>query len=105
MFDTYRNEGEPSDNFIRVVFQGGGSIPQGVSLPNFSDGNIHTVRIDYVSESGILKIYVDSFPVINVGAGINLLNLDNGRAWVGFTAATGGDAQIHDILNWTRPVQ
>ena len=28
------------------------------------------------------------------------LDLDGGRAWVGFTAATGGGWQNHDILNW-----
>jgi hypothetical protein len=31
----------------------------------------------------------------------NLLSLDDGTAWVGFTAATGADYEAHDILNWS----
>jgi hypothetical protein len=30
-----------------------------------------------------------------------VLSLDHGHAWVGFTAATGGDYENHDILSWS----
>ena len=30
------------------------------------------------------------------------MRLDSGRAWVGFTAATGDDMwQVHDVLGWS----
>jgi len=29
------------------------------------------------------------------------MNLDQGRAWVGFTAASGADWQNHDLISWT----
>jgi hypothetical protein len=35
---------------------------------------------------------------VNLGT---LLDLDHGRAWVGFTSATGGSREAHDILNWS----
>jgi len=69
---------------------------------NFSDGQVYSVRVDYVP--GTLHIYLDDFsaPVLTASVDLaSLLNLDAGRAWVGFTAATGGFAQPHDILSWT----
>lgn len=53
---------------------------------------------------GLMYIYLDDMysPVIttpiNLGA---TLNLDNGRAWLGLTAATGDSHwQAHDIHSW-----
>jgi len=33
----------------------------------------------------------------------SMLNLDTGKAWVGFTAATAAARECHDILEWTIP--
>lgn len=53
---------------------------------------------------GLLKVFVNSktVPVLTVPLNIEgTLSLDNGRAWVGFTAATGNAVwQTHDILDW-----
>ena len=44
-----------------------------------------------------LNVPVMSIP-LNLAA---TLNLNRGRAWVGFTASTGNETwQVHDILNW-----
>jgi hypothetical protein len=52
----------------------------------------------------MLYVYVDDMysPVITTPINLgNTLNLDDGRAYIGFTAATGDQYwQAHDILSW-----
>jgi hypothetical protein len=65
------------------------------------DGAIHSVKIQY--QPGTLSIYLDNMttPVLNVALDLaDRIGLADGQAWVGFTAATGGGWQTHDILNW-----
>lgn len=55
---------------------------------------------------GRLRIFLDdmSTPVLQVPLQDrlqNLLGLEDGTAWVGFTAATGAGWQNHDIRSWT----
>jgi hypothetical protein len=67
----------------------------------YSDHAIHTARITYTP--GELAVYLDNLGTPVLTASLNLaerVNLDNGKAWVGFTAATGGDCQNHDVLSW-----
>jgi hypothetical protein len=110
-FDTWQNEdqGDPSPSHVSV--HTGGAGPNGVnerfSLGSFStspvmdDGAIHTVRILYAP--GTLSVFLDNLttPVLTVAIDLTTtLTLDNGLAWLGFTASTGGGTQVHDILNW-----
>jgi len=73
-----------------------------VSTPTIVDYLEHEVIIQY--EPGTLRIYLDdpSNPIlvlpIDIGA---VLDLDEGRAWLGFTGATGMAWEYHDILDWT----
>mmetsp|Transcript_26911 Transcript_26911/g.46377 ORF Transcript_26911/g.46377 Transcript_26911/m.46377 type:complete len:475 (+) Transcript_26911:196-1620(+) len=96
-------------------------------LPNFADGFLHNVTINYDSRLreehvaswdatywhasrfltpplGILQVFVDgaSSPALsvplNMAAVMSLLS--GGRAYVGFTAATGSSWQSHDIFSW-----
>lgn len=67
----------------------------------FSDGQIHTVKIIYIS--GRLEVFLDDLknPLLTVPVDLaNAVALDNGRAWVGLTAATGADFFNQDILSW-----
>ncbi len=54
---------------------------------------------------GTLSVYVDDLLTPVMVIPLNLaatLKLDNGRAWIGFTASTGDSKwQVHDILSWT----
>lgn len=59
---------------------------------------------DWGTGFGLLYVYIDDMysPIIttplNLGA---TLTLDQGRAWVGVTAATGDEYwQTHDVLSW-----
>ena len=51
---------------------------------------------------GMLYIYCENLLVLVVPLNLaSTLKLNRGRAWVGFTAATGESTwQTHDILNW-----
>lgn len=77
------------------------SIGSTTSISDITDGVAHTARISYVP--GELSIYFDDSgsPVLTVPLDLSdLLMLDDGKAWVGFTAATGGAYENHDILSW-----
>jgi Legume lectin domain len=67
----------------------------------YSDGAVHTVRIVYVP--GNLQVFLDDLenPLMTVYVNLaKLMNLDDDRAWVGFTAASGMDWQNHDLVSW-----
>ena len=116
-FDTFQNSenSDPSPSHISVHTNGIGanrpdeafSIGSYVTPQLMDDANTHNVKIRY--SAGVLKVFYDNFgtPVISTAVDLSqLLQLDAGRAWVGFTAATGGGWQNHDILNWQfRPLQ
>ncbi|MCB0211917.1 MAG: hypothetical protein KDJ52_21430 [Anaerolineae bacterium] len=117
-FDTWLNDGialgpnlkDPNGNHISIHTRGlepndgheDSSIGATIDLPDISDGEIHTVKIVYIP--GTIEIFMDNLatPVLTVPVDLATnLNLDNGQAWVGFTASTGAAWENHDILNWT----
>jgi len=68
---------------------------------SIADGHTHTVRIRYLP--GTLSIYLDNSntPILSIAINLpEVLQLEEGKAWVGFTAATGGLYTNHDILSW-----
>lgn len=77
-----------------------GSLGSTTLAPNL-DGGVRTVRIEYVP--GALRVYVDdTIPTLQVSVDLGaLLNLPDGRAHVGFTAATSFATQNHDVLAFT----
>jgi Legume lectin domain len=112
--------GDPNGNHISVHSRGAepnhvdesyslGTVTEG--LPSFKDGKPHKVKVSYTP--GSLKIYVDSMekPVQTLAIKLDAFSgkgfqnasvLDaDGKAWVGFTAGTGGLWENHDILSWT----
>ncbi|MFN3191759.1 MAG: tandem-95 repeat protein [Aureliella sp.] len=110
-FDTYLNAdvNDPSESHISIHTNGTGpnSWDESLSIGSFDtpslmdDATTHSVKIQYVS--GQLQVFYDGSlsPVITADVDLNeLLDLDAGKAWVGFTAAAGGGVQNHDILNW-----
>ncbi len=67
----------------------------------FSDGEIHTARVQYVP--GNLSVFLDDLekPILVAAVKLeDLVSFDNGLAWVGFTASTGADSQNQDLLSW-----
>jgi hypothetical protein len=112
-FDTYRNEEsqDPSGNYIGVYSNGKRRIlnnaeariaDTGDSLfVDMKDGNPHTVRITY--SPGRLAVFLDDLekPALIAPANLAAALGSDGKAFVGFTAATGIGFQNHDILSWS----
>jgi len=65
---------------------------------------VHGGLGDWGTGMGTLQIFVDDMMSPLLALPLNLdasLHLNSGRAWVGFTAATGEERwQVHDILRW-----
>src|ERR671914_1569670 len=116
-FDTLQNPpeefggqlGDPNNNHISV--QSRGTLPNSAdptfslgsttTIPLLADGNVHRAKVAYVP--GTLTIFLDDLtkPALTVPVDLGTtLSLDNGQAWIGFTAATGGRSQVHDILSF-----
>lgn len=123
-FNTFFNYGiDPNNNDVTIqncAGTGANSVDPtctvlgGVnsSLPsNMSDGNVHSVTINYSGPStqliDVILDNVDLFPPSpsNPSGGVpfdlTTIGLNSGNAWVGFTAATGGGDDNQDILSWT----
>jgi hypothetical protein len=107
-FDMWNN-GEGSQDHVSVHSQGISansydhslSLGSSSNIPSLRDGAVHTVRIIY--DPGSVFIYIDDMETPRLVVPVDLtdlLALDNGTAWVGLTAATGGAYQNHDISLW-----
>ncbi len=125
-FDTYTNPWDPNNNHVAVQSCGTGENNEFHSLGEFlepcnlalnaalpttlSNGHVHTVTIDYQPPQdcsqclGVLRVILDGTDLFPNGIGVDLatlLSLDNGKAWVGFTGATGDVIENNDILSWS----
>jgi hypothetical protein len=111
-FDTYRNkeEGDPSANYIGIRANGGPPVthwppPRLAASPDLSvrlkDGKVHTARILF--QAPVLSVFLDGSvaPVLETRVDLSIATDRQGRAWVGFTAATAGGWENHDILSWS----
>jgi hypothetical protein len=70
-------------------------------IPDIKNGKVHKVVVKYIP--GRMKVYMNNMdaPVLDVYIDIeNTIDLQNGRAWLGITAATGSAKANHDILRW-----
>jgi glucose/arabinose dehydrogenase len=77
------------------------SLGSTIAVPSFTDGAVHVGRVKYAG--GTLSVFIDDLvlPVLNVTVVLpTFLNLDQGTAWVGFVASTGGAFEQHDLHSW-----
>jgi hypothetical protein len=120
--DFGSGKGDPNDNHISVQTRGtepnnantdyslGFTAQEEPVIPFFGDGSRHTTKIEYAP--GNLSVFLDDLtrPVLTVPVDLGTtLRLDQGKAWVGLTAATGRRFQAHDIYTFsfvgTQPAQ
>jgi len=108
-FDTFPNGSDPNDNHVSVHTRGTNpnhssesfSLGSTTEIPNLSNGAIHAVRVDYVP--GSLSIFLDdpAAPALEVTLDLETtLDLPDGRAFLGFTAATGASSELHEVLSF-----
>ncbi|WP_163853667.1 S-layer homology domain-containing protein [Paenibacillus elgii] len=118
-YDTYKNTdmSDPSNNYIGLAVNGDvkNSTPgwytsanelnsQGIIL---SSGTDYYSWIDYDGAANNVKVYISSTearpttPVLNAN-NIDLADVFKGKpgVYAGFTAATGGAFERHDIISW-----
>ena len=113
-FNTFQNPGDPSSNFVSIqtCLTGANSVDPGTcriainsTLPiTLGDGNVHSVTVNYSGPSTkLLDVIVDGNDLFPGGVLFDLttIGINNGNAWVGFTAATGRAYDNQDILSWT----
>ncbi len=116
-FDTWANgDGCSSENNNHVAVHSRGLLPNTTcasarlgtaNVPfNLKDGQVHRARVSYAS--GMLRVFFDgsSSPTLSVAVDLGAVNGgsffdSSGRAWVGFTAGTGGAWNDHDVLTWS----
>jgi Ca2+-binding RTX toxin-like protein len=115
-FDTFNNgadNGDPDGNHVAVHSRGEaandetdtGQLPGAEASVDpilLQDGQPHQVRVAY-SATGTLDVFVDDLdtPVVTADVDlVSLLGLADGQAWVGFTGATGGAFENHDVESW-----
>jgi hypothetical protein len=104
-FDTYRNGLEINDNHISIV-EGSiwNQIATGIPELDLNSGVILYAWVDYNGESKSLSVYLSGTPekpmFLLVEATINLEQSVGSEAYFGFTAATGGLTNEHQILSW-----
>lgn len=106
-FDTFRNEEakDPSDNMVIINTNATKTkwppprLAINSRLPvNLKDGRIHQARIVY--RPPLLTVYLDENEVIRTPVDLGRMTGADGMGYVGFTAATGGGFENHDVLDW-----
>ncbi|MCP5532074.1 MAG: DUF1929 domain-containing protein [Akkermansiaceae bacterium] len=108
-FDSYAGGGDPNANHIGVLTNGNVTTHLATHSPGFDmeDGAGHTAWVEYDGPANTLRVYLSeavtqvrpATPVITLGA-VDLAALAGRQAWFGFTAATGGSVNAHEILSW-----
>ena len=97
------------DNKVSALHSSWNTVEINEDVPLLkSDGTIYYAKIEYNIEPNVMSIYLDETgelddPVI-VAGGVKLNDIINllqdQKAFVGITSATGNAYQIHDLLDW-----
>lgn len=108
-FDTWQNTNlsDPNDNHISIHTNGQDannadekySIAISDKITILSDGNSHIVKVVY--KNNVIEVFLDGKSSVRALIDLNSKLGLNGPFYIGFTAATGGSYEIHDICSWT----
>jgi hypothetical protein len=113
-FDTFQNTnlGDPDTNHIAVQSNGTAAnssdhttaaklaLVSGLAT-TLANGNPHTVKIAYDGNSTMV-VFLDGNQVLSASVNLSSLGLDTGgKAFIGFTSATGTDGEILSISGWS----
>lgn len=104
-FDTFDNE-EGGNNHVSIQTNGKGTVSR---FNNHSIAINHKIpplrnktrTVKVVYDFKYMKVYIDSKLYIKKAISLEqVIKLDDGKAWIGFTASTAGAFSQHRILNW-----
>jgi YVTN family beta-propeller protein len=105
--DEFQGGTDPNNNHVGVLTNGSVTNHLATSIPAFTlaDNNSHTLWVDYDGTTNTLRVYLDQAatttkpgsPIITL-TNIDLPALLGSTAWFGFTGATGGATNNHDVL-------
>ena len=104
-FDTYKNTGDLSANFVGVVLGGNiNAVSSAASPYNLKGGTDLYGFVDYNGATKSLQVRLSNTTARPSAALIDytvdlVAQLNSSNAYVGFTSATGGSYANHDILN------
>ncbi len=91
--DTYKNPWDPNNWHLDANYMdvNGTKTDLGVvSLPGTKNSSIHRLDIEYDAVSTQLRVSYDNSLLMDLNYDLaNTLDLDNGKAWIGFGAASG----------------
>lgn len=106
-FDTYDNgPADPSDNHIDILRDGDvdNELASGTPAFNLNDGTALTAWIDYDGDTNVLEVYLSDTDLkpatATVSSTVDIADVLGNRAFMGFTAATGGLNNAHELLDW-----
>jgi len=108
--DTYAGGSDPNANHIGVITSGVVSPHLGTyNVPfDLENGASHTAWAEYDGTANTLNVYLaqgvvttrPATPVLSL-PNIDLTTLIGPSAWVGFTGATGGSTNTHEVISWS----
>jgi hypothetical protein len=107
-FDTFDNGGPDEDaNEVAILVNGKAGKSKDAAIPAFNlYGSQRYAWITYKAKSGKMKAWVSdsstkpSSPLVTARVNLSsIFDAPKGRA--GFTAATGGNNEVHDVVSWT----
>jgi len=107
--DTYAGGTDPNANHVGVVTNGVISPHLATASAPFDleSGGSHTLWVDYDGPADTLRIWLaqgsaaakPAVPLLTQ-TGLKLYDLLGSSAWIGFTGATGGSTNTHEVLGW-----
>lgn len=106
-FDTFRNTKDDDNNHVSIWRHGNmaTSLATKPFTLDFNSGNILNAWIDYNGLSDLLEVYVAAGSIKPgtplATATVDLVATVGTSFYSGFTAATGGARNQHQILNWS----
>ena len=107
--DNYKGASDPDANHLGILSGGNVATHLTTWTPGWDleNNNSHTIWVDYDGPANQLRVYaaqgiVTTRPASAVmTATMDLPTAIGSQAWLGFTAATGGAVNNHDISAWS----
>ncbi len=108
--DTHAGTGDPNGNHLGILTNGNVTTHLATHNAAFDleNGGAHTLWIEYDGPAKTLRVFLAQGNVatrpataVMTRTSIDLPTLLGPAAWIGFTGATGGSINTHEVLAWS----